>query len=691
MATANTSLRVTELDFHTIKNNLKNYLKSQSEFQDFDFEGSGMSVLLDILAYNTHYMGFYLNMIGNEMFLDTAQLRDSMLSHAKAIGYIPTSRQGSQTLLNITVTPSITEPNTSTSLTLDKYTRFLGRDIDGENYNFVTINSNTVQKFGGSFNFSNVSIKQGDVVTLQYQMEPTNPYRRFDIPSQNVDTTSIVITVQESSSNTDSKVYTLADDITTLNSSSQVYFVEENPDLKYTFYFGDGVIGKRPNDGSIITCTFLDTAGIGSNSISEFVVVDAIGGIYRDNVSISAVSPTYGGIDKETVEQMRFRAPYYYTTQNRAVTTNDYETIVTKDFPNVETVSVWGGEDNDPVIYGKVFLSLKTRQNIALTNADKEFIKQTLIKNRNVVTVTPEIVDPDFAFLRILAKVNYNPYLTSLNANQLSEVVKQAIYDYNDRELNTFNSTFRKSKLAQYIENSEKSILGTDITIFVQKKVTLDVLNLRKYDINFNMPLRKGNYANKLFSFPEVFINDLNGVERNVLFEEILDAPTGINSIEIVNGGTSYSTPPQVIISGDGTGATARALVANGRVFRIEVINKGSDYTKATVTLVGGGTGATAKALLENNFGTIRSFYFNANGEKVVLNSNIGTINYSTGSISINSFRTAGSIDNDFYGENILTFYAPIENEIILPLRNRILTIDEGDARSVIIDMVAEQ
>lgn len=691
MATANTSLRVTELDFHTIKNNLKNYLKSQSEFQDFDFEGSGMSVLLDILAYNTHYMGFYLNMIGNEMFLDTAQLRDSMLSHAKAIGYIPTSRQGSQTLLNITVTPSITEPNTSTSLTLDKYTRFLGRDIDGENYNFVTINSNTAQKFGGSFNFSNVSIKQGDVVTLQYQMEPTNTYRRFDIPSQNVDTTSIVITVQESSSNTDSKVYTLADDITTLNSSSQVYFVEENPDLKYTFYFGDGVIGKRPNDGSIITCTFLDTAGISSNSISEFVVVDAIGGIYRDNVSISAVSPTYGGIDKETVEQMRFRAPYYYTTQNRAVTTNDYETIVTKDFPNVETVSVWGGEDNDPVIYGKVFLSLKTRQNIALTNADKEFIKQTLIKNRNVVTVTPEIVDPDFAFLRILAKVNYNPYLTSLNANQLSEVVKQAIYDYNDRELNTFNSTFRKSKLAQYIENSEKSILGTDITIFVQKKVTLDVLNLRKYDINFNMPLRKGNYANKLFSFPEVFINDLNGVERNVLFEEILDAPTGINSIEVVNGGTSYSTPPQVIISGDGNGATARALVANGRVFRIEVINKGSDYTKATVTLVGGGTGATAKALLENNFGTIRSFYFNANGEKVVLNSNIGTINYSTGLISINSFRTAGSIDNDFYGENILTFYAPIENEIILPLRNRILTIDEGDARSVIIDMVAEQ
>jgi hypothetical protein len=691
MATANTSLRVTELDFITIKNNLKNYLKSQSEFQDFDFEGSGMSVLLDILAYNTHYMGFYLNMVGNEMFLDTAQLRDSMLSHAKSIGYIPTSRQGSQTLLNITVTPSITEPNTATSLTLDKYTRFLGRDIDGENYNFVAVNSNTVQKFGGSFSFSNVSIKQGDVTTFQYLMDPANTYRRFDIPSQNVDTTSIVITVQDSVSNTDTRLYILADDITTLNSTSQVYFVEENPDLKYTFYFGDGIIGKRPNDGAVITCTFLDTAGVSSNSISEFVIVDPIGGIYRDNVAISAVSATYGGIEKESIEQIRFRAPYYYAAQNRAVTTKDYETLITKDFPNIESVSAWGGEDNDPVVYGKVFFSLKTRQNIALTNVDKEFIKQSLIKNRNVVTVTPEIVDPDFAFMRVLAKVNYNPYLTSLNSNQLAEVVRQAIFDYNDRELNNFESTFRKSRLSQYIENSEKSIMGTDITLFVQKKITLDTLNSRKYEIGFNMPLRKGNYINKLFSFPEARINDVNGVERNVLFEEVLDAPTGINSIEVVNGGTSYSTAPQVIISGDGTGATARALVANGRVFRIDVINKGSDYTKATVSLVGGGTGATARVLLENNFGTVRSYYFNTNGEKVILNSNIGTINYTTGMISINSFRTAGTVENDFYGENILTFYAPVENEIILPLKNRILTIDEGDSRSIIVEMVAEQ
>jgi hypothetical protein len=692
MSTANTSLRVTELDFDTIKNNLKNYLKSQSEFQDFDFDGSGMSVLLDILAYNTHYMGFYLNMIGNEMFLDTSQIRSSILSHAKAINYVPTSKQGSQSLLNILVTPSDTESTSVNSLTIDRYTKFLGQDIDGVNYPFVATSSNTVLKSGSTFSFSNVNIKQGEVITLQYEMTPTNTYRRFEIPSQNVDTTTISITVQESSTNTDTRVYLPTTDITTLTSSSLSYFIEENENQNYTFYFGDDIIGKKPKNGNIITCTYIDNNGSLSNNISRFIATDAIGGLYRNNVQITTVKSSFGGIDKETIEQVRFRAPYYYATQNRAVTTNDYRTLLTKDFSNIESVSVWGGEDNDPIVYGKVFLSLKTRQNIALTNVDKEFIKDTLIRNRNVVTVTPEIVDPDFAYIRVLAKVSYNPYLTSLGVNQLAEVVKASIFDYNDRELNTFDSTFRKSMLSRYMETSDRSILGTDITIFVQKRVTLNTINSKKYDINFNMPLRKGNYANKLFSFPEIYINDSNTVERKVLFEEVLDAPTGINSIEITNGGLSYSTAPNVVIEGDGTGAIARAYVADGKVYKIEILNKGVDYTKATVSFTSDtGINATAIVQLENNFGTIRSFYYNEKGEKITINANVGSINYLTGLVTVGPFKTAGNVENDFYADDIVTFYAPVENEIILPLRNRILTIDEGDSRSVIIDMIAEQ
>ena len=692
MSTSNTALRVTELDFNTIKSNLKAFLRSQSEFQDFDFEGSGMSVLLDILAYNTHYMSFYLNMVANESFLDSSQLRASVLSHAKSIGYIPTSKQGSQALINLLVTPSDSESSTETSIVLDKYTRFLGQDIDGVNYPFVALYSNTIVKSAGSFAVSNVALKQGEVITLQYEMSPTNTTRRFEIPSANVDASSIFITVQESSTNTDIKTYNKALDITVLNSNSEVYFIEENENLNYTFYFGDGVLGKKPRVGNIITCTYLDNVGGLSNNITNFTAIDSIGGLYRNNVNITTVTSSYGGVEKETIEQVKFRAPYFYTTQNRSVTSSDYETLITKDFPNIQSVSVWGGEDNDPVIYGKVFLSLKTDQNIALTNADKEFIKDSLIRNRNVVTVTPEIVDPDFAYLRIVAKISYNPNLTSLQANEIAQLVRAAILDYNDRELNAFTSTFRKSKLAQYMENAEKSIVGSDTTVFVQKRVTLDYNNTRKYDINYNMPLRKGNYTNKFFSFPEVQCDDPNNVERNVLFEETLDAPSGINSISVTNGGLSYQTAPTVVISGDGSGATARAFISSGKVDRVEILTKGVDYTNATVTFVGGeGVGATATTQLENNFGTIRSFYYNEAGEKVTINSNAGSINYLTGLVTINSIKVNSTIENDFYPDGIVTFFAPSENEIILPLRNRILNIDSLDAKSILVEMVAEE
>jgi hypothetical protein len=243
MATEKSALRITELDFDSIKNNLKTYLRSQSEFTDYDFEGSGMSVLLDVLAYNTHYMGYYVNMVGNEMFLDTAQIRSSVLSHAKLMNYVPGSTKGAESHIDVLVTPSGTEDQVSTTITLEKYTRLLGTDKDGVNYPFVTTYSNTATKSSGSFRFSNVNIKQGEVITQQYLMDSSsNPKRRFQIPSANVDMESIIINVQESSSNTDTKTYTLAQDITEITANSTIYFVEEDENLNYTFYFGDNVL-----------------------------------------------------------------------------------------------------------------------------------------------------------------------------------------------------------------------------------------------------------------------------------------------------------------------------------------------------------------------------------------------------------------------------------------------------------------
>lgn len=692
MSTANTSLRIAELDFNSIRTNLKNYLRSQSEFQDFDFDGSGMSVLIDLLAYNTHYMGYYLNMVGNESFLDTAQLRESMVSIAKLMNYVPRSSQGATTKINIQVTPAPGSEDTGAqAVTLDKYTRLLGRDINGINYPFVTLYSNTVTKIGGSFSFANVNIKQGEVVTRQYQMDPQNTRRRFKIPSANVDLTTLQISVQESSTNTYTTVYTLYDDITEVQGNTAAYFVEEDVDLNYAVYFGDDIIGKKPKIGSVVNITYLDTVGQLANSISDFAFVDKIGGKYSSNVSITTVTPTYGAATKETVEEIRFRAPYHYTVQNRAVTKSDYEVLITKDFPYVDSVSVWGGEDNDPVVYGKVYLSLKPRTNFILTTAQKEEIKNDLIKSRNVMTIIPEIVDPDYEYVTMICKVKYNPKKTSLTSGEIANYVLAAISDYNNAELKRFDSIFRESKLQQYIENAEKSITGSDLEIYLQKRVILQFNKEQNLRVKFDVPLKKGDYLAKLFTFPEIQLRDLEGIIRNAYIEEVPESFTGIESISVENPGRNYVTPPAINIRGDGIGASAIAKIVNGKISSIEVTNKGTNYTRAIISIDGGGgTEGAATAILEARVGTLRTFYYKSNGEKVVLNETAGTIDYSTGEIFLENFNPVSLTTNDYYPDDTLTFNVPSQDEIIYPLRNRILSIDEGDSYAIQLIVEAE-
>jgi hypothetical protein len=691
--TPTTSLRIAELDFATIKENLKNYLRSQSEFQDFDFEGSGMSVLLDILAYNTHYMGYYLNMVGNEAFLDTAQLRQSVISLAKLINYVPGSKRGAGTKVNILVTPAPESEDTSSqSLTLDKYTRLLGADIDGINYPFITLNSNTVSKVNGSFYFSNVKIVQGEVVTRQFEMTQQNTNRRFLIPSANVDINNLTVTVQESRTNTYTIPYSSYNDITEITSNTAAYFVEEDGISNYVIYFGDGIIGKKPKNGSVINITYIDTVGGAANSINNFSFTDSVGGKYSSNVRVISTTPTFSGSEKETVEQIRFRAPYYYTTQNRAVTRNDYETLILKDYPNIESVTVWGGQDNNPPIYGKVFISLKTKANYFLTEQEKEEIKERLIVSRNILTVIPEIVNPDFTYLLIRGTVFYDPNLTSLTAEQIKQNVRAAISDYRDTDLLTFDSTFRKSKLQTTIENSERSIVGSNLKIFLQKRLLLDTSISKNYTINTNFPIKKGDFNNRISTFPEINVRDSNNVLRQVFFEEIPEAFTGVESIVIVNPGINYTSAPTVTITGDGSGATATAKFGGGRVQEITITNKGSNYTRATVSLTGGGgSQASAVARLETKLGSLRTYYFKTNGEKVIVNSNAGTINYETGEIILRSLATTGTVSNSFYDTNELVFNLPIDSEVITPLRNRILEIDENDPLSIQIDVDSEE
>lgn len=692
MASSNTTLKVTELDFTSIKNNLKTFMKSQSEFTDYDFEGSGLSVLLDVLAYNTYYNAFYLNMAANESFLDTAQVRKNILSHAKTINYIPNSNQGSLSKINITVTPSSSEDQNTSVLTINKYTQLIGRDKDGVNYNFVTVNSNTAFKQENNvFNYANLFVKQGEVLTNQFLMSSNNSSRRFELPSANVDVSTLSVTVQESSSNTHTEEYLLAKDITEIKANSKVYFLEENDNLRYTIQFGDNVIGQRPANGNIIIATYLDSLGSIANNISDFKFSQPIGGLYKSNVIVQTVKTSYGGSDKETIEQVRFRAPYAYIAQNRAVTKSDYEVLLVKDYNNIDAVSVWGGEDNDPVVYGKVFMSIKTKGYYSLTELEKDEIKNQLIRERNILTVIPEIIEPDFCFILLRGKVTYNVNLTNKTPEQLQTAIRNAILQYSQDELNTFKSTLRKSKLLGYIDSADPSITGSDIDIYLQKRTDISPNETKNYEIFYNAPLQKGSLTNKLYSFPELTVLDNQEIQRKVYIEEVPTSLNGIYKINVTDAGANYTSTPTVTITGDGQGATATAKIINGRLSNINIVDKGYDYTQATVAITGGGgAGATAAATVDANFGALRTYYYKNTGEKVIVNPNIGTIDYYAGKIILNSFNAINAIQNSTYANNVITINTVPQNEIISPLRNRILTLDANDSKAIIIELVKE-
>jgi len=687
---ANTTLTVTDLDFDSIKNNLKTFLRNQTRFQDFDFEGSGMSVLLDLLAYNTHYNAYYLNMIATEMFLDTSKLRQSTVSHAKLINYVPESTHGAETKLNILVTPSTSENQNTNIITLDKYTKVFGGALDGVNYPFVVLDSYTVNKDGSSFLFSNVTIKQGEVVTRQFLMDTTNTKRRFEIPSANVDLNTVIVTVQESAASTNTSVYNIAEDLTEITRDSKVYFIEENGNGNYRLYFGDDVIGKKPINGNIINITYIDTLGSIGNKISSFSIANTIGGLYSDNVRVSSTSATYSGSEKETIEQVKYRAPYFYSAQNRAITTYDYETLITKDYPNIDSVAVWGGEDNVPVIYGKVFLSLKTKENFFLTNLEKENIKNTLITNRNVLTVSPEIVDPSYTYIIVRGSAYYDSTLTQYTAAQIRSFVVASIEDYKIDYLGKFNSGFQKSVIQQYIQDSENSITGSDIKVILQKRIPITLSQSKNYTVDYGVPIKKGDFNSSISTYPSLGIVDTNFITRQLFFEEVPSISSGIDKIDIINGGVNYTTVPTVTIVGDGTGATGIAKIYGGRVASIEITNKGSNYTRASVSISGAtGIGVVVDPILQSRVGTLRTYYINENREKIFVNNNAGTIDYDNGIIVLTSLLPVSVATNAYYEPNVLTINTFVDKEIIDSIRNKIIDIDVDNPLSYQIEIVS--
>jgi hypothetical protein len=418
--------------------------------------------------------------------------------------------------------------------------------------------------------------------------------------------------------------------------------------------------------------------------------VDSIDG-FRNNVSIVAIGATYSGGEKETIEQVKYRAPYYYAAQNRAVTIGDYETLILKDYPNIDSVSAWGGEDNVPPVYGKVFLALKTKENFFLSNIEKESIKDSIIRNRSVLTVFPEIIDPEYKYILIRGKVYFNPNITSLTSGEIRTYVKSAIEDYSNQNLNKFSASFQKNKMQGYIEDSQNSITSSDVNVLVQKRFELTLEQTRDYTINFGMPIKKGDFKNSLSSYPSISVYDVNFAQRQVFFEEVPSIDSGIDSIEITNGGINYTSIPTVTITGDGTGATAIARIAGGKLYEIVMTNKGTNYSRAFVSISSDtGVGAVVKPLLQSRVSNLRTYYFKSNGEKVFVNNNAGRIDYDKGIVTLTSLRPLSVITNEFYDPNVLTISVPVDSEIINTVRNDIIVIDIDDPLAVQIEVVAE-
>ena len=618
---ADNRLQVAELDFDTIKTNLKSYLKQQSEFQDYDFEGSGLSVLINLLAYNTHYNAYYLNMVANESFLDTALLRDSVVSHAKTLGYVPYSKTAPTAIVNVTVDSGTTTVNT---VTIPKGFVFLSNTVDNQNYNFNVMADTTVTKSGTNYFFENLEIKEGQFVAYSFtQDESANPKAIFEIPDADIDTSTITVSVRPSSSNSQITIYNKVTDVLDVTNASEVYFLQEARGGKYKIYFGDGVIGRRINDGSIVNVTYLSTNGSIANKASSFTVSAAIGGF--TNITVDTASVAAGGSNRETVSEVKYNATAQFATQNRLVTFKDYESYITRNYPSLDSISVWGGEEETPPVYGKVYISIKPKTDYYISETEKQRILNDIVKPKSIVSVQAEFKDPEFLYLLINNTIQYDPKKTTVSADGIKNNIRNAIIAYRNSKLNKFGAKFILSKMQDSIDSTNlNSIIGSESVVRLQKRF-LPVLNESKnYAIDFNAPLQRGTITNKLTS-TSFNVLDVDGIERTVIFDEIPQSSSGITSIGVTDAGTGYTSAPTVTITGDGTGATAEAIIVNGRVQNINIVDRGTDYTRAVVTVTGGdGYGAAAVAIVDGRVGTLRTIYYDSAAQRQIVDDNVG-------------------------------------------------------------------
>lgn len=572
MATNRTNLTINELDFDSIKDNLKSYLQGQTSFADYNFEGSGINILLDILAYNTHYEAFYNNMVANEMFLDSAQDRANVVSIAKHLGYTPTSRRAAEATVNVTLGSTA---GFSDSYYLPKGEIFSATK-DGVSYSFVVKDPVLIDLTAANgYHFSNVVLQQGRARSISFVYDSRDPDKKFVIPESNVDTSTLVVRVQ--SSPTDTTGYTdswsLGSNFNDLTSTSKAYFLQEVDGNKYEVYFGDDVIGQALEDNNLVIMNYVTTDGDSANGIGQTDSASSRTFGFGSGNTVVVSEASSGGAERETIGSIRFRAPIGYQAQNRAVTIRDYQSILVSDYPDIESVSVWGGEDNDPPEYGTVFIAFKPQSGLIIPESRKNAIANSLLESKNVVGIRAKVVDPDYVYLRVSSDVTYNKDLASIGQAAMANLVSNAISSWINNNLEKFEKGLRYSKFVKMIDDADASILGNETQVTLEKRYSPDNNTNQSFKMEFNNPIEhphEGHVAGIVKS-TKFEVSTTGGVLKTVYLED--DGYGTIRLMDFNNGNPAVLDGSVGSVDYDGGVVTVSGLN----------IQRGVDFTEVRV------------------------------------------------------------------------------------------------------------
>ena len=521
-------LNVSELDYDQIKNNLKEFLQSQNNFQDYNFEGSALSTLIDVLSYVTHYNAVNANIGINETFLETAQSRGSIVGHARQLSYTPKSAIGAVASVSV----QVNNPNNNV-LTINKGHRF-SSVIDNVTYTFVTTESyNTEDAF-----FVDVELTQGESKSTEYIFD-VNTSEKFIIPNVNVNTSTIEVNVYDSVSSSSYTTFTLAKNVNQITATSPVYYLNESFDGRYEITFGDGVLGQALVNGNLIEIKYLITEGPDANGAVAFSSVDLIEG--NSNLTITTNAISVGGLPKESLKSIKYNAPLSFAAQNRAVTPDDYKAIILENFNNAKSITVWGGEDNDPPQYGKAYISIIPQFGETISTLDKEFIIDNIIRPKTVVSITPEFVDPQYTYVALEVFYKRNSSETNLSFGEINGLVRNSITQYNNLQLEKFDGVLRYSSILNTIDTSENSIINSTVRVYLKKRFIPTLNQNRRYDLEFSSQIYNTDssepviYRSTVFTYNNEQCTLQDYIDSNGERKVRVIRGSGVNQITVAN------------------------------------------------------------------------------------------------------------------------------------------------------------